>query len=107
MIARVLGDRRLDCRGVNQTVGADVDRDRRGAGVVDGLGRGDEGVRGQDNLGARADPHGAQAEQHGVGAVRNADRKADAYNASQFGFKLVHVALQDEAPARTYVIKNL
>ncbi len=93
-------DRSLHRLGRDQPVLVQaLHRDGPAAGEVDGLGRGDEAVSRQDDLGAGRQPAGPETQQHGVGAVRKADRVLDAEIGLEPRLEFVDRALQDEPAA--------
>ncbi len=100
-------DRRLHRLGRDQPViiGA-LDRDRYAAGEMDRLGGGDKAVGREDDLRARLQPAGPEPEQHGVGAVRQADGVLDAEIGLQPRLELVDRVLQDEPTAGGGVTKD-
>ncbi len=100
-------DRPFDGLGRDQPVFVRaLDRNRPSAGEMDRLGGGDETVRRQDDLRARLQPAGPEAEQHGVGAVRHPDGVLDAETGLQPGLERVDRALQDEPAAGGGVTKD-
>ena len=77
MAAGALGDRGLDGGGVEaEVVGLDVGEHRRRAGERDRVGRRREGERRHDDLVARADAGGEQAEVQARGAGVDGDAGA-------------------------------
>ena len=72
--ARARRERRLRCGGIDTVVGVgNVGRYRYGAGLGDGLEGRDEGHGGDDDLVARRNARGEQAQPKGIEAARNAD----------------------------------
>src|SRR5690606_32785592 len=77
----------------------DVDEDRRGADVADRLGGGEEAERGRDDLVARADAEGAQADHERVGAAVDPYGVLHAQVVGDLALEGLHLGPADELAA--------
>ena len=90
-------DARLDLRRVEVVISeVDVGKDRRRAEAVDDAGRGEERVRGDDDLIAGTDAEDHEGDEQCVGAGRNADGVSAVAVGGEVALELIDALAEDE-----------
>ena len=103
---RARRDGRLDRGRIDQMVGAAFDRNRDGAGEMNGGGGGDHGMRAEDHFTAGLEAGRAQRDQQSVGGIGDADGVARAEEARQILLQTGDVALQNKRAAAADIAEN-
>ena len=104
---RALAHALFDRSRVDQPVGLDIGKHRRGAHEMHRRSHGDVAMAGQDDLVAHPDARGMQPQDQRVGAVADAECIGDAEIFAQRLLELGHVVLQDERTAGQRIPQDL